>query len=63
LALLGNADRLIQTIYHDVEVFGVAVDEISGKIATVAEGRVFIYAPVGAEERSLKVCIRWCLRG
>ena len=51
-------DRLIQTIYHGVEVFGVAIDEISGKIATVAKGRVFVYAPVGAEERSLKVCIR-----
>ncbi|KAG0643869.1 RAVE protein 1 C terminal-domain-containing protein [Tuber brumale] len=54
LVLLGSVDRLIQTIYHDVEVFGVAVDEISGKIATVAKGRVFVYAPTGGEERFLK---------
>ncbi|CUS15530.1 unnamed protein product [Tuber aestivum] len=54
LVLLSSVNRLIQTIYHDAEVFGVVVDEISGKIATVAKGRVFVYAPTGGEERFLK---------
>jgi hypothetical protein len=53
--LLGDVNRLIQTIYHESEVSAVAADELSGKIAVCAARRVFVYAPTGGEERFLKV--------
>jgi hypothetical protein len=56
--ILSGPDAIIQTIYDDTEehLEAIAVDEVTGKIATCARDNVRVYKPYGLGEDALKVC-------
>jgi len=57
LVILGGPNDLIQTIYHEGPgaLNAVVIDDVSGKIATCTEEKVYIYRPYGKIEGALKV--------
>jgi WD40 repeat protein len=59
LVILGGVDVLLQTIYNDEceDLYAVALDETSGKLATCHENRVNIYKPYGKVHD-----VRWSLQ-
>lgn len=58
LIILGDAQKILQTIYIDdaASLEAVTIDERSGKIAVCDNIHIFIYKPVGKEEGVLRVC-------
>jgi hypothetical protein len=56
--ILGSPDTILQTVYDDDDtpLDAIAVDEVSGKIASCAGHVVRVYRPYGQAEDSLKVC-------
>lgn len=55
--ILSRHNKILQTIYDDDETFleAIAIDEVSGKIATCTRTNVRVYAPYGEGEDTLKV--------
>ena len=58
LVILTAPNSILQTIYDENEEFldAIAIDEVSGKIATCTGSTVRIYKPYGQGEDALKVC-------
>ncbi|ERF76244.1 hypothetical protein EPUS_04321 [Endocarpon pusillum Z07020] len=56
LIILGDAQKILQTIYIDdaASLEAVTIDERSGKIAVCDNIHIFIYRPVGKEEGVLR---------
>jgi hypothetical protein len=56
--VLSGPESIVQTIYDDAEehLEAIAVDEVTGKIATCAGCNVRVYKPYGLREDALKVC-------
>lgn len=55
--VLSNPTTILQTIYDDAEehLDAIAIDEISGKIATCTGPNIRVYKPYGEEEDALQV--------
>lgn len=58
IAILGEPQTILQTIYDDNEdpLEAIALDEASGKIAVCTYNTVRIYKPFGQEDDALRVC-------
>ncbi|KAF4628729.1 hypothetical protein G7Y89_g9420 [Cudoniella acicularis] len=56
LVVLTGSDSILQTIYDDdeAELEAIAIDELSGKIATCAGSNVRVYKPYGQGEDALQ---------
>lgn len=62
MVILTGWDSILQTIYDDDDAYlnAIAIDEKSGKIATVAGSYIRVYKPYGQGEDALQV--QWLLR-
>jgi hypothetical protein len=58
LILLGDAQKILQTIYidHADSLEAVTIDERSGKVAVCDKTHVHVYQPSGRAEDVLRVC-------
>ncbi|KAI4094480.1 MAG: hypothetical protein LQ344_002229 [Seirophora lacunosa] len=56
LMILGGPNNLLQTIYHEgcPALVAIAIDEITGKIATASSQEIHVYRPYGKQEGLLK---------
>lgn len=57
LVVLTGRNTILQTIYDDdeAELEAIAIDELSGKIATCTGPNIRVYKPYGQGEDALKV--------
>jgi hypothetical protein len=64
LIILEDAQKVLQTIYIDDArpLEAVTINEASGRIAVCDQTHVYIYKPMGREERVLRVCKSSCSR-
>ncbi|KAH0537711.1 hypothetical protein FGG08_005518 [Glutinoglossum americanum] len=60
LVVLAAADEILQTIYHDEGegLEAVALDEVSGKLATCSSSKVYVYRPYGGDKGMLKGALK-----
>jgi hypothetical protein len=58
LIILGDAQKILQTIYIDngEALEAVTIEETTGRIATCDRRHVYIYKPIGRAEGVLRVC-------